>query len=65
MDKSKRRADGNKGYGGIVGEIIEEDGQQGVEHCRDFIVKHDEPGGGGGREGGSVTDRRECRNNQS
>jgi hypothetical protein len=32
LDESRRRANGNKDYGGIVGEIVEEDSQQGVEN---------------------------------
>ncbi len=32
MDKSKRRADCKEGYSRIVEEIVEEDGQQGVEN---------------------------------
>ncbi len=30
MDESQRRADSNEGYGRIVEDILEEDGQQGV-----------------------------------
>jgi hypothetical protein len=57
MDKSQKRAYGNKGYGRIVGEIVEEDGQQGVGNQRDCIAKWDRC------RGRYVGDRRKCRNN--
>jgi hypothetical protein len=49
MDKSQRRADGDKGYSGFVGEILEEDSQWGVENQRDFIAECNGRGGGGGQ----------------
>jgi hypothetical protein len=60
MDEFRRRADGNEGYGRIVEEFVDEEGQREVGSWRDFIAKCNGRQGGGG--GGSVADRREHRN---